>query len=219
MGVARDLSTKVLSSRLLGPAARGFSHLIAGAPMWSPFRVFRPLRSKLKGEVPGARVAEIVEALEGSGILCLVAGGWGVDALIGHQSRRHDDVDILVDDFAQSAPRALEVLANIGFRLTERHHQATWMPDQWTFEDAAASRVDLLSLDWDLLTREAGPSEALAARALDERLFSALITDGRISGRSVPCLCAPVQRLFHSRFEPRRVDKHDLAAMRIRGLV
>ena len=33
----------------------------------------------------------ILDALKGAGVPCVIGGGWGVDALVGHQTRRHHD--------------------------------------------------------------------------------------------------------------------------------
>jgi lincosamide nucleotidyltransferase A/C/D/E len=41
-------------------------------------------------------VAEILGRLDGAGIWYCVEGGWGVDALLGEQTREHDDLDLAV---------------------------------------------------------------------------------------------------------------------------
>lgn len=214
--LARTASGNILRNPLVGPAAKGFSHIVAGAPRWSAFRLFAPLRSLLKGEVKANRVLEIVDALEGSGVHCCLAGGWGVDALVGHQTRRHDDVDIVIDDFARYAPTACEALSPIGFHLIERHQQQLWLPDQWILEDAAASRIDLLSLDWDLVTQATTSLQVLPEPTSRDHLFAGVFEEGTVGGRRVLCLSAPVQRLFHSGFEPRHVDRHDLAILKVK---
>jgi lincosamide nucleotidyltransferase A/C/D/E len=38
----------------------------------------------------------IIERLESSGITVRVDGGWGIDALIGAQTRPHGDLDLVV---------------------------------------------------------------------------------------------------------------------------
>ena len=42
-------------------------------------------------------VVEIVNALEREGIAVWLDGGWGVDALVGAQTRPHADLDLTVD--------------------------------------------------------------------------------------------------------------------------
>jgi len=197
---ARALSWWVVRSALVGSAARALSHEVAAAPRWSPLRAIAPLRAALKGEVTASRLGEIAAALEAAGTDYWIAGGWGVDALVGHQTRHHDDVDVVIGAFATRAPGACAALLQIGFELTERHQQPVWMPDQWTLEDRRGARVDLLSLDWGLLQRE-------APWLLDQR---GVFTVGNVGGRAVPCLSAATQRLFHSGFATRCIDRHDL---------
>ena len=38
----------------------------------------------------------LLDALEGEGIEVWVAGGWGIDALVGRQTRQHRDLDLLL---------------------------------------------------------------------------------------------------------------------------
>lgn len=40
---------------------------------------------------------EIISALENAGIKVFIDGGWGVDALLGYQSRTHNDIDIFIE--------------------------------------------------------------------------------------------------------------------------
>ena len=40
---------------------------------------------------------EIISALENAGIKVFIDGGWGVDALLGYQSRAHNDIDIFIE--------------------------------------------------------------------------------------------------------------------------
>ena len=40
---------------------------------------------------------EIISTLENAGIKVFIDGGWGVDALLGYQSRAHNDIDIFIE--------------------------------------------------------------------------------------------------------------------------
>jgi len=92
------------------------------------------------------------------------------------------------------------------------------MPDQWilVLEDAAASLIDLLTLDWDLLTEATTSKQVLPEPTSRDHLFAGVIEEGTVGGRRVLCLSAPVQRLFHSGFEPRHVDRHDLEILKVK---
>jgi hypothetical protein len=45
-----------------------------------------------------ADVIDIYSTLGGLGIKIWIDGGWGVDALLGRQTRPHKDLDIALDD-------------------------------------------------------------------------------------------------------------------------
>src|SRR5215210_5454724 len=62
-------------------------------------------------------VIEILDALASRGIEAWLDGGWGVDALLGDQTRPHQDVDLVVrvDDVAEMR----SALAPAGFELVE----------------------------------------------------------------------------------------------------
>jgi len=47
-------------------------------------------------EMTAAETVEILKLLERHGIEVYVDGGWGVDALLGEQTRTHDDLDVAV---------------------------------------------------------------------------------------------------------------------------
>jgi lincosamide nucleotidyltransferase A/C/D/E len=43
-----------------------------------------------------AQAIQIAEGLAAAGVRCWVMGGWGIDALLGEQTRAHHDLDLLV---------------------------------------------------------------------------------------------------------------------------
>jgi len=57
-------------------------------------------------------VFAVLGALEAAGCRFWLEGGWGVDALVGHQTRPHRDVDVDVD--AECGDAALAALAQLG---------------------------------------------------------------------------------------------------------
>jgi len=42
------------------------------------------------------RVVDLLKKAENSGVVVWIAGGWGVDALVGYQTRPHNDVDFFI---------------------------------------------------------------------------------------------------------------------------
>ena len=57
----------------------------------------------------------VIVLLETDGIDVWLDGGWGVDALLGHQTRDHDDLDLVVE--LDYATRIIELLAGLGYSL------------------------------------------------------------------------------------------------------
>lgn len=62
-------------------------------------------------------VAQLTRLLAEHGIEVWLDGGWAVDALLGEETRPHDDVDIVLR--AADVPRAVQILAEEGFTRTE----------------------------------------------------------------------------------------------------
>src|SRR2546425_10034217 len=62
-------------------------------------------------------VAQIVRLLAGRGIEVWLDGGWAVDALVGYQTRNHDDLDMVVR--GNDLPHLLGVLAKECFSRAE----------------------------------------------------------------------------------------------------
>lgn len=167
-------------------------------------RLLAPLRQRLGAQMTSSDVLRVVDHLQANGVELYVAGGWGVDALAGRETRRHNDLDVVLHRFDRDEPVASGVLNGLGFPVIERTHEGIWMPRRTWLDDKAGHRVDLVDLDCDRLRDALAPVEDLA---------SLVYTEGTIDGRVVPCLSVAAQRLFHSGYEPRPVDRHDLALL------
>ena len=59
----------------------------------------------------------MLDLLESSDMLVWLDGGWGVDALLGKQTRPHKDVDIIVR--VDDVPAMISLLGHRGFDLVE----------------------------------------------------------------------------------------------------
>jgi lincosamide nucleotidyltransferase A/C/D/E len=55
----------------------------------------------------------IVDLLEADGIGVWLDGGWGVDALLGRQTREHDDLGLVVELF--HTDRIIDLLRCLGY--------------------------------------------------------------------------------------------------------
>jgi len=107
------------------------------------------------------RVLELLDHLSARDISVWIDGGWGVDALLGHQTRPHDDLDLItrLDDLDE-VEQALHELGYVRDRRTV---------DNFAYlVDAAGHQVDVHAITTPDTT-DACPTEV-----------------GRILGREVP---------------------------------
>ena len=146
---------------------------------------------------------EVVDALTAAGVRVWVGGGWGVDALAGRRTRDHHDLDVAVD--ATRFDEVVERLLSDGFRI-----ETDWRPVRLEVSHADGRRVDLHPVT--LAADGTGVQAGLDGATFDYP--SDAFGTGRVAGRPVPCLSVAQQERFHSGYEPREEDVHDLAILR-----
>jgi lincosamide nucleotidyltransferase A/C/D/E len=84
----------------------------------------------------GADVVSLYRALFAAGAPVWLMGGWGVDALVGRQTRPHHDVDLLVE--VTDLERLRLCLIALGFGL-----KYTWDEEtRWIRHDRWSSRLE-----------------------------------------------------------------------------
>ena len=145
----------------------------------------------------------VVEALERAGCWVSVEGGWGVDALAGHQTRRHRDVDVGVDAADESL--ALAALERLGYEV-----ETDWRPNRVELAAAGRSRVDVHPLTCDAEGNRYQPG-------LDGESYlypAGSFVTGHILGRPVGCLSAVQQLEWHEGYELRETDRADRVLLR-----
>lgn len=156
---------------------------------------------------PADRALAILDLLAAAEIPMWVAGGWGVDALLGRQTRRHCDIDLLISDDGQAYQHVAHVLAREGFRFVLGHHtpgiHIPWCY-VWCHDDG--HRVEVLPVAMHEPPFAAGRADAGGVRQP--------FTEGVIGGRPVPCLSAELQVLLHAGYPLRDIDVRDLELLR-----
>jgi lincosamide nucleotidyltransferase A/C/D/E len=132
-------------------------------------------------------VVQLLDWLSEGDVEVWLDGGWGVDALVGEQTRVHKDLDLIV--LGEHASSMRELLSRHGFEHVRG-------PD-WNFvlRDGAGRVVDVHPVRFDEegkghLITEAGEPFVHPADA-----FTAV---GRIEWRDVRCLSAEAQMVNHS---------------------
>lgn len=150
-------------------------------------------------------VSEILDGLDAAGVTSWIDGGWGVDALIGEETRAHADLDLAVGrDQLASAQAVIEAL---GFE-----HDPTiepGLPARLVLRDGRGRQVDLHPLVFD----EAGhgwQQLSETGRAWGRYPAEHLQATGLIGSRRVRCLSAELQFRFRLTHEWTARDEHDL---------
>jgi len=144
-------------------------------------------------------LADLIEA----GCSVWVAGGWGVDALVGRQTRLHRDLDLALD--ARNQAVALHALERRGYRV-----ETDWRPVRVELV-AADDRgwVDVHPVVFDATGH--GRQADLGGGHFDYPPEA--FDKGALGGVCVPCLSREQQLLFHTGYEPRAIDLLDLALL------
>jgi lincosamide nucleotidyltransferase A/C/D/E len=149
-------------------------------------------------------VLNIYAGLERLGVPIWIDGGWSVDALLGRQTRPHSDLDIAVETSNVEKLRALR--GERGFREVISADSTPW---NFVLSDAGGSKVDVHAITFDEHGRGVlGPPELghfYPAGALDG--------SGEIDGEPVRCVAAQFIVLFKTSYEPREIDRADVAAL------
>ena len=146
----------------------------------------------------------MVAALGDAGVEVWIAGGWGIDALLGEQTRPHRDLDLVHRN--EHEPRLLAVLGRLGFAET-----LDWRPVRFVMTGHGGLEVDLHALDF-----APDGSAVQASLEADEpfRYPAACFVTGLIDGTTVPCLSVEQQVYFHQGYEPTDRDRQDMVRLR-----
>jgi lincosamide nucleotidyltransferase A/C/D/E len=153
-----------------------------------------------------ADVLEILDRLDGAGLVVWLDGGWGVDALVGRHSRPHQDLDLVIARHDCAAAQA--VLAGLGFQ-PDLAAVPGW-PAQPLLADAEGRRVDLHVVVFD---RQGNGWQELGGGAWGVYPAEGLTGVGTVGGRQVRCLTPQLQVRHHLGYPLDADDRHDLALL------
>jgi lincosamide nucleotidyltransferase A/C/D/E len=148
----------------------------------------------------------ILAALARGAVPAWVDGGWGVDALLGEQTRDHEDLDLVIA--LSDADNACEALSALGFVLTEDER-----PTRFVLSDSAGRHVDFHTVAFDA---EGGGVQQLQDGRSYRYPPEGFAGRGIIGDRKVPCLTPEVQLECHVGYEPTETDRHDVRLLAAR---
>lgn len=151
-----------------------------------------------------ADVIDIYSALGGQGIDIWIDGGWGVDALLGRQTRPHKDLDIVLE--AGHLLRFEQFLVSQGYQRTKREIER---PFNFVLADCGGREIDVhvISLDENGNGVYGPPENGLAYPA------DSLTGTGTIRGCGVRCISPVWMVKFHSGYELTEKDYQDVSAL------
>jgi lincosamide nucleotidyltransferase A/C/D/E len=145
-------------------------------------------------------VLEVLSCLRDAGVGVWIDGGWGIDALLGEQSREHDDLDVTI--LLTSSSHAAAALAALGFVVVEDER-----PTRFVVRDDHDRRIDFHTITFDEMGRGWQRLQD-GSRALYPP--PGFLGAGMIGGVPVACLTAAVQLLHHLGYDPDDVDRGDM---------
>lgn len=139
----------------------------------------------------------IIGLSAGAGIGVYLDGGWGVDALVGRETRAHNDIDLFVQ--RGDYQRFVDIIADEGFSEVAASFTTE---DHTVWQDEAGRIVDLHCFDFaengDILYQgDRFPGEVFSGR-------------GRIGEVEVSCIDPESQLLFHLGYQHDEHDAHDV---------
>jgi len=150
--------------------------------------------------IPDHEVVSVLDALAAAGVDAWVDGGWGVDALLGEQTRDHADLDLVVALGAVDAVQ--QALAPLGYEMTQDER-----PTRVVLAAPDGRQIDLHTVAFDA---DGGGVQRLPGGRSYRYPPEGFAGRGTIAGRPVPCLTPAVQIECHLGYELTETDRHDM---------
>lgn len=152
-----------------------------------------------KPEMTAENAVEIIKLMEQNGIEVYIDGGWGVDALLGEQTRKHDDLDIALPH--KYVPKLREIFESLGYKDVPRDDTREC---NFVLGDDEGRQVDIHSYTFD----ESGKNIFGVAYEPHQ-----LTGTGTINGYPVKCIPPDVMVEFHTGYEVDENDYLDVKAL------
>ena len=131
-------------------------------------------------------------------LLC-IDGGWGVDALLGHQTRPHSDLDLIID---------IEQKANLLQRLQNHHFRPNTTADGTVLISEQGLKLDLHFIRFNQSGFGCFEFPDGQVWPFPKQAFEG---SGKIGGITVRCLTAQAQLQCHAQgYIPQDKDIHDM---------
>ena len=155
-------------------------------------------------ETSASDVVDVCDLMQTNDITMWIDGGWGVDALLGKQTRSHGDLDVVVQK--QNVPKIRELLDARGFREKGEDYAQPW---NYILVDDRGREIDLhiIELDAD------GNGRYGRHHSGDSYTAHALSGYGTIGDHQVRCIAVEDMVRFHTGYDLKDKDLRDVSAL------
>ncbi len=137
---------------------------------------------------------EIILLFRSKGIQIYLDGGWGVDALVGFESRCHNDIDIFIEK--QDKECSIKLLKDTGYSETVMEYTT---PEHTVWRDENARIID-----FHIFSRNSEGDFVFESETFPKEIFTSI---GRIGHLEVDCITPEWQVRFHSGY---KLDDNDI---------
>lgn len=141
----------------------------------------------------------LLDLLDRLGMRYWVDGGWGVDILVGRQNREHRDLDINFD--GQFTDILLAALEEIGYYIT-----TDWRPCRMELYHPELGYIDI----HPMVIADDGSAKQADLFGGWYKFAADYFTSAVFAGRTIPCISAKAQQIFHSGYELQEKDRFDM---------
>jgi lincosamide nucleotidyltransferase A/C/D/E len=155
-------------------------------------------------EMTAKDVCEFLSLIDRLGVRIWLDGGWAVDACLGSQTRRHEDLDIVIE--GRDVPAVLAALEKLRFRPVPRPDTSAW---NFVMGDDGGHQVDFHVIVVD----EHGRGSYGPPTSSDYYPAEALAGAGAINGRTVKCITPEWLVRFHTGYDVNETDWADVSAL------
>lgn len=144
-------------------------------------------------------IVKLYNQFEELGATVWIDGGWGVDALLGKQTRVHSDLDIALE--YRFIPTLRKYLESQGYKDMPRDDTTKW---NFVMADDSGHEVDFHAF---VLDEVGNITDGLKYPP------GSLVGLGTINGQTVRCIDPQHMIKFHSGYELKEKDYQDVAAL------
>jgi lincosamide nucleotidyltransferase A/C/D/E len=151
-----------------------------------------------------ADVISLYTELESLGITIWIDGGWGVDALLGEQTRPHHDLDITIQQ--KDVPKLRQLLQAQGYKDIKLEEARPW--------NFVLGDRDGREIDFHVIVIDAGGNGLYGPTEKGEMYPAGSLTGaGSINGQTVRCISPEWMVKFHSGYKLKGKDFRDVYAL------